>query len=139
MESLLSGSVWLSLPKDTREKIATLFEMKKSGGVEVFNGPNGPEVRSDGYTYQDLSVITIESMRKITGSDSDNFYHLFKNIVAIVNDEALIEEEIKEEIITEEFVPLKEEKPRFCQYCLSKGVRHMKNCTRLTEQHEKTT
>lgn len=89
MESLLSPQVWLSLPKETRAKIADLFGMKKSGGVEVFNGPNGPEVRSDGYSYSDLAAITVERMQQITGSTSDNFYALFKKIVLLVDEESV--------------------------------------------------
>lgn len=139
MESLLSAQVWLSLPKDTRAKIANLFDITKSGSVYVVNGPTGPQVQSDGYSYQDLSVITVERMQQITGSESDNFYHLFKNIVAIVNEEAPIEEEVVAVIIEEDFVPLVEEKPKFCDYCDSRGVRHKKDCIRLTEQHETKT
>lgn len=90
--SLLSGSVWLALSPETRAKIAELYNIKKSGNVYVVNGPTGSEVQSDGYTYNDLSVITVESMQEITGSKSDNFYHLFKNIVAIVEEDELLEE-----------------------------------------------
>lgn len=134
--SLLSGSVWLSLPQETRAKIAELFDIKKSGNVYVVNGANGAEVQSDGYTYKDLSVITLERMQEITGSKSENFYHLFKNIVAIVQDEVPLEELIEtvEEVILdnleqemEESTPTKEV---FCRFCDSKGVRHKKVCTR---------
>lgn len=139
MESLLSPQVWLSLPQTTRAKIAELFGMKKSGGVEIFNGPNGAEVRSDGYSYSDLAAITIERMQELTSSTSDNFYALFKKIVILVNEETLdkaieaVEEAILDNVEKEmeEVTELEEIKSdRFCQYCTSKGVRHLKICTR---------
>jgi len=143
--SLLSGSVWLSLPKPTRAKIAELFGMEKSGGVEVRNGATGPQVISDGYTYRDLSTITVEKMQTILSSEDENFYSLFKKIVALVNEEEIVEEmanividEVRlagavdfGEQSSEELTPGKN---RFCEFCDSKGVRHKKNCTRpITE------
>lgn len=152
--SLLSGSVWLALSPETRAKIAELYNIKKSGNVYVVNGPSGSEVQSDGYTYNDLSVITVESMQEITGSKSDNFYHLFKNIVAIVEEEGLLEEldtldtliETTEEAILdnlekemEESTDLKEikEKKKFCEHCDSKARFHKKGC--ITKNHETKT
>lgn len=138
MESLLSPQVWLSLPKETRAKIADLFGMKKSGGVEVFNGPNGPEVRSDGYSYSDLAAITVERMQQITGSTSDNFYALFKKIVMLVDEESVsvhdaVIEEIEEAILENIEKDMEEsiiEKKKFCEFCESKGRFHRKECTR---------
>jgi hypothetical protein len=88
--SLLSGSVWLSLPQTTRAKIAELFGLSKSGNVTVFNGPNGSEVRSDGYTYEDLSVITVESMQEKLGSKKEDFYSLFKDVCFLVNENSVV-------------------------------------------------
>lgn len=139
--SLLSQSVWLSLSRETREKLAVLFSLNKSGGVQVSNGPTGAVVLSDGYTYQDLSVITTERMQEVTGSDSENFYLLFKKVVAIVNDEVYEDEleeliEVVEEEILENVQKDMEESDikKFCQYCDSKGVRHLKICTRNETQ-----
>lgn len=156
MESLLSPQVWLTLPKETRQKIADLFSITKSGSVYVVNGPNGSEVQSDGYSYSDLSVITVERMQELTGSTSDNFYALFKKIVLLVNEETLDEMiEVVEEAILENLEKdmeeseivifpetqenmavigevaveiLKESKAPFCTQCTSKGGRHLKVC-----------
>lgn len=140
--SLLSGSVWLSLSQETRAKIAALFEIEKSGSVYVVNGANGPKVQSDGYTYEDLSVITVERMQEITGSKSTDFYHLFRNVVAIVQEEELLEEifettpEIMEEIGEVAVEIVKEaKKKQFCDKCDSKGSFHKKGCPNKPVKH----
>lgn len=151
MESLLSPQVWLTLPKETRQKIADLFSITKSGSVYVVNGPNGSEVQSDGYSYSDLSVITVERMQELTGSTSDNFYALFKKIVLLVNEETLDEViEVVEEAILENIEKDMEEgmvldvpeedfkiateitKAKFCDTCDSKGRFHKKDCPNKT-------
>lgn len=139
-QSLLSQSVWLSLPLATRSKLAELFEFPERGSVQTMYGPNGPEVITDGYGYNHLKLITTEKMQEITGSESDNFYELFKKTVRFVNGE---EEERAELLAIDELIEtveeaildnleqeMEEEKPRFCAYCDSKGVRHLKICTR---------
>lgn len=141
--SLLSGAVWLSLPQLTRAKIAELFSLTKSGNVQVFNGPNGSEVRSDGYTYEDLSVITVESMQVILGSTKEDFYALFKDICRLVGEEVLeqkIEEDIAEAIVEEQRVEqaIPEVKERFCDSCTSKGGRHMKICPKASKYEKGT-
>ena len=132
--SLLSGSVWLSLPQETRAKIAHLFNITKSGSVYVVNGATGPVVQSDGYSYEDLSVITVARMQEILNSKSENFYALFKDIVKLVNEEEVLDSliEVVEEMILEnveeEMEESVSEKKAFCDQCDSRGVRHKKDC-----------
>lgn len=139
--SLLSGSVWLSLPQDTRAKVAELFGITKSGSVYVVNGATGPVVQSDGYTYDDLSVITVARMQEMLNSKSDNFYALFKSIVKLVNEETALDAviEVVEEAILENIqADLEESTPEntpFCTQCDSKGVRHKKVCPTNIETH----
>lgn len=87
--SLLSQSVWLELPKATRTKIASVFNFPEKGNVQTMYGPHGPVVLNDGYGYDALKLVTLERMQELTGSQSDNFYHLFKKIVLLVNEEGV--------------------------------------------------
>lgn len=84
--SLLSQSVWLALPIETRAKLVKLFNFPDKGSVQTMYGPNGPEVISDGYGYHHLQLITLEKMQMMLGSDSPDFYDLFRAIVANIDD-----------------------------------------------------
>lgn len=79
--SLLSQSVWLELPQDTRSKLAKLFNFPEKGGVQVQNGPQGARVISDGYGYDSLKLVTLDKMNELLGTDTDNFYSAFKDMV----------------------------------------------------------
>lgn len=85
-QSLLSQSVWLSLPLETRAKLAKLFELPEKGSVQTMYGPNGPEVITDGYGYNHLKLISLEKMQAMLSSDSMNFYDLFRAVVANLDD-----------------------------------------------------
>lgn len=84
-QSLLSQSVWLSLPLETRAKLANLFSFSEKGSVQTMYGPNGPVVISDGYNYDHLKLITLEKLQKRMGSQSDNFYDLFNHLVEVID------------------------------------------------------
>lgn len=84
--SLLSQSVWLDLPLQTRAKLAKLFEFPEKGSVQVVYGAEGPKVLNDGYGYDHLKLITIEKMQQLLASDSDNFYYLFGALVNNLDD-----------------------------------------------------
>lgn len=169
--SLLSQSVWLGLSKSTRSQIATLFEFPPIGNVQTMYGPTGPVVLSDGYGYDALKLITLDKMNSILGTDTDNFYTAFKDLVKHIDDIVSgefktiynepvahklvidLEEEIIEDMVkmTVDEVRLAEAidvtgqeseilvpgKPRFCEFCDSKGVTHKKVCTR--KEHETRT
>lgn len=89
--SYLSQSIWLELPKDTREKLAALFEMPPRGSVQVTSGPLagggfGDRITSDGYGPDHLRLITLDKMNELLGTDTDNFYAAFKELVKNVDD-----------------------------------------------------
>lgn len=70
---------WLELPQSTRVKLASDFNLTRSGNTEVVDHV----VMTDGYTHQDLSRIsisTIESHLGITNSGLD-FYTLFGKLL----------------------------------------------------------
>lgn len=84
--SLLSQSVWLALPKPMRVQLAAVFEFPPIGNVQTMYGPTGPVVLSDGYGYDALKLITLDKMNAILGTDTDNFYTAFKNLVKNIDD-----------------------------------------------------
>lgn len=116
--SLLSQSVWLDLPLQTRAKLANLFDFPEKGSVQVVYGAEGPKVLNDGYGYDHLKLITMEKMQQMLPSDSDNFYHLFgalvKNLDAIIggvqfyDDTKLDKEEVIEVLKITEEIPVAE-------------------------------
>lgn len=85
--SLLSTSVWLSVPAKTREKLVQLFDIQRSGDTEVNIGAGGAEIISDGYTPKDLMVISTDSMQKLLNNhSSSDFYQLFHTVVDHIDD-----------------------------------------------------
>ena len=60
--------MWMTLPAEIKKVLIEEFNIKKTGVTEIFNN----EVRSDGYTLDDLKVINIESMMKYV--DTNTFY-----------------------------------------------------------------
>lgn len=111
-QSLLSQSVWLALPLNTRAKLAKLFEFPENGSVQTMYGPNGPVVISDGYSYDHLKLISLRKMQELLGSDSTNFYDLFRATVANVDDLLNPQEVVEEIMITETIiVPKKRGRP----------------------------
>lgn len=87
IKPLLAYNTWLALPQETRHKLEKLFNIPKTGEVIVKVGGMTPEgniggvASSDGHSAGDLYAITIERMQELTGSTSDNFYALFKEVV----------------------------------------------------------
>lgn len=112
---MIAPSVWLSLKKETRQSIAAFLGMKKSGGVEVYDG----RVLCDGYTADDLSYVTLELLQRETNQTGTNFYELFNELVRRV--------ELPP-------VDLSKVEKKFCDECESKGVRHLKECPTLTSK-----
>lgn len=105
--SLLSTSVWLSVPKATRDKLAQLFELKRSGDTQVDVGAEGARILSDGYTGEDLMKISTASMQKLLNSNSTDFYQLFQTVVENIDelvDGGIIESEVPSAGIETDFV-----------------------------------
>lgn len=67
----LYPQVWMSLPTEAKQVLIKYFGIKRTGMVEVFNS----EVKSDGYTQQDLSVISVESMSSFIGAEEKLSFH----------------------------------------------------------------
>lgn len=152
--SLLSQSVWLELPLETRAKLAALFEMPEKGSVQTMYGPTGSVVISDGYSYDHLKLITLQKMNELLGTDSDNFYATFKNLVKHIDDiisgekiviemEKIIIDEVRlvgaVDFGEQESPILQPGRTNFCEFCDSKGVRHKKICTRPIKEYETET
>lgn len=74
---MLSPRVWLGLSPEMRRNIATVFHLQRSGGVEVINGT----VASDGYTADNLAVITTETLQSLLKTADTDFYKLFDQMV----------------------------------------------------------
>lgn len=137
--SLLSQHVWLQLPQDTRNKLAKLFDLKKSGTIMTTIGPEGAQVISDGYNFQDFYPITVKRMNEILAWDEDDFYALFNAVIENIDSildgsygNKIIKEIQENEIpvIGHGEVPTFTSKPQWCNMCSSRGVRHKKECPR---------
>ncbi len=74
-------SDWLSLSWETRRKIVEIFKIPRSGGTHVVGGV----VKTDGYTQEDLTAISVEKMKEYTKLESDDFVELFKKTIKLVN------------------------------------------------------
>lgn len=87
IKPLLAYNTWLALPQETRHKLEKLFDIPRTGEVIVrvggmtSAGNIGGVATNDGHSAGDLYAISVEKMQEITGSDSDNFYALFKEVV----------------------------------------------------------
>ena len=84
----LSTSVWLSIPQETRWKIANIFGISRSSHFEVQDN----RVISDGYTPSNLEGITVDAMQAFTNSKEDDFYKLFTKVIEKVEKNELKEE-----------------------------------------------
>lgn len=102
---LLSYQVWIGLPQDTRNKLAKLFTIPRTGESVVSStgliaGNIGSIQTSDGYTAKDLYAISIEKMQSLIGTDDTDFYAMFNFVIehleSLLNPPA---PEVKEEVI----------------------------------------
>lgn len=108
----LGRELWLSLPREIRLQLNTIFKIPQSEYVQVMDSQGGKVVH-DGHTEKDLSVVTEEAMRKYLGvpeSVGENWESLFKAVLltferkeekkepaftVVPNQKALTEEELK--------------------------------------------
>jgi hypothetical protein len=74
---MLSPKIWLGLSQTTRRAIAEKLILPHSGGVEVVDN----RVVSDGYTPNDLALITVEKLQTLLNSKETDFYALFNKLV----------------------------------------------------------
>src|SRR5674476_324649 len=78
----LTTPVWLGLIPSTRAKLVELFDLK-STGQRSFSQVNGKGVvTSDGYTHDDLSVITLPKMAEyLKEPESTDFWKTFDQVL----------------------------------------------------------
>lgn len=91
MEYQLSPNQWLQIPMEIRAKLREIFNIPRSKG----NILEGNVIKSDGHTFEDLAVITVEGMQRFTGSDNTDFMSLFNVTVNQIED--LIEPSVAQE------------------------------------------
>ncbi len=90
---MLATKEWLKLPWETRMKMSEIFSIPKSASTVVIDN----QVVSDGYTEENLSVITADRLRDFTGLDTDDFYKLFYAAIDRVEGKQTNEENAKTE------------------------------------------
>jgi hypothetical protein len=138
-DGLLSYNVWLALPSEVRHKLITLFDIPRSGNTTVEYRATGPVVTSDGFTPADLGAVSLSRMQGLLGSDSDNFYKLFEQVVNNLDDllGGTLKAKSGETIAAEDITPdehLVIDRSTFCDQCTSKGGRHLKTCPKRNEK-----
>lgn len=89
--TLLSYSVWLSTPQETRRKLVTLFDIPRTGESivrvgQIINGNISGEAQQDGHSPSDLRAVSLVRMQELLGVDNENFYSLFKTTVDNIDD-----------------------------------------------------
>lgn len=78
MEYKLSPNQWLEFSRPVRERLAEIFSIPKSKGALVENN----KVLSDGYTFEDLTAITVPKMQEYLSSEELDFMQLLTNTVS---------------------------------------------------------
>ena len=67
---------WLELAQEDRQRIADSLGIKRSGVSQVVAGHAGGKIVSDGFTPEDLKVITVEKLQELTGSKKKDIMEL---------------------------------------------------------------
>lgn len=118
-------SKWLSLPLQTRHAIARQFNIVKRGSTEVFNN----EVKHDGYVISEVEgTLNIDALQKYLSVDETDMAKLFEWMVAKIEGKDIMG--LVSEPVTFNARTIEPVVKVFCQFCTSKGVRHLKICTR---------
>ncbi len=65
---------WLQLPQEVRNLFIKWFNIPRTGGAIV----TGNVVQSDGYTQQDLSTVSLESLQAFLHTDDDHWDNLLQ-------------------------------------------------------------
>jgi hypothetical protein len=93
MKQQIYPQEWLAIPTRSREKLAELLSVPKSGGTIMQDNT----MLSDGRSMKDLAVINVETMSKLVNSEETDFYKLLEACVKYANEK--LEESIKKEVI----------------------------------------
>ena len=100
--NLLSYSVWLGLPMETRWKIARLLNIPARGIKQVVDS----RIICDGFIHEDLAMITKEKIREITKVRSDDYYVLFNALVEFVEGKLNVTEDVQQKEQAPEVRPI---------------------------------
>lgn len=74
---------WLTLSQEDKNLLIDQFKISRSGFVHVV----GNKVQTDGYSYQDLSVLSVKNLQEYTGLQTTNFAELFNATLVKLNPE----------------------------------------------------
>lgn len=85
----VSVSDWLKLPNEVRMRLREIFKVPRSEATSVMNSV----LLSDGTTYGDLSVISVEAMQTFLGSKETDFKALYDQVLSTIFEEKVKEEE----------------------------------------------
>lgn len=85
---MLSKLEWLKLSIPTRSLMIGQFNIPKSGFTHVQDG----QILTDGYTEQDLQVVTVERLQEYLDSKETDFYKLLSKTVEKLESEAMMKE-----------------------------------------------
>ena len=83
MFPVININSWVSLSQEVRNKIRGIFNIPRSGNVMVNDG----RIETDGTTFDDFKVLTVEKMQEYLGDTSTDFHKLFDSVVAKVKEE----------------------------------------------------
>lgn len=86
---MLSKLEWLNLSIPTRSLLVQRFNIPKSGYTHVQDG----QILTDGYTEQDLQVVTVERLQEYLESKETDFYKLLAQTVQKLEEEERIKAE----------------------------------------------
>lgn len=80
IQPILANQTWLSFTLSTRGELRKIFELPRSGHVEVM----GSLVICDGTMAEDLEHLTTEKMQKYLGSPETDFYKLLTMVIEMI-------------------------------------------------------
>lgn len=74
MFTKINIGLWMFLPKEQRDHLARVFDLRRNGVAEI----RDQEVVSDGYSNTDLEGITKEKMEEYVGSEAESFHRAWE-------------------------------------------------------------
>lgn len=106
-EPILSPQTWLTLSIDTRNYLRRVFDIPRSGHVEVFDG----RVLTDGTMITDLQSLTVKKMQDYLNSEETDFYELFNKVIEKIENPNIDYGEIKRAEIVAQVETYEETEP----------------------------
>ncbi len=131
IQVLLTPFAWLQLNSEMRNGLSKAFGLRSSTSPRCVTQNGVTKIESDGKTVEDLMGMNAESMQKwlgFTTIDPEADIHALLGMCADKM-EAELHPPVEEVVTVESVTTTATVKP-FCDFCASKGVRHLKACTR---------